>query len=247
MSLEDFFSRFDDVFDWEDKKIIDFISYFYTCNNTSDVVTAGKIDQAMISIDLKKYSRTAAYLSEESKNRKGRYIKQETGYRLQRAVQQEIKRIVENEPRVVAVSEQLNGLVNQVKDSQELSFLHEAINCYKVEAYRASIVMVWALTMDHLLKYVFGQKLNDFNLAVSKCRDKKIKQVVEYEDFGDIKEVKLIELMRSAGIISNDVRKILDMKLGIRNSAAHPSGITFPQPKATEFIGDLIDNVLLKY
>ncbi len=247
MDLEDFFNKFDDFTDWDNKKIIDLISYYYTSEDSSSVITAGKIDEAMISLDLRKYSRTAAYLSEESKNISGKYVKQKTGYRLQRAEYNSIKKIVENEPRVIAVSEQLNNLVNQVKDSQELSFLHEAINCYKVQAYRASIVMVWALTMDHLLKYVFGQKLSDFNLAVVKCGDKRIKQVVEYEDFGDIKEVKLIELMRSAGIVSNDVRKILDTKLGIRNSAAHPSGITFPQPKATEFIGDLIDNILLKY
>ncbi len=247
MSIEEFFEKFDDFTDWDDKKIIDFISYFYTCDDNSAVITAGKIDDAMYGLDLKKYSRTAAYLSEESKNKNGKYVKQKTGYRLQRATQNSIKKIVENEPRVISVSEQLNDLVNRVKDSQELSFLHEAINCYKVQAYRASIIMVWTLTMDHLLKYVFGQKLNDFNLAVSQFGDKKIKQIVDFEDFGDIKEVKLIELMRSAGIISNDVRKILDTKLGIRNSAAHPSGITFLQPKATEFIGDLIDNVLLIY
>lgn len=247
MDLEEFFGKFDDFTDWEDKKIIDFISYFYTSDDNLAVITAGKIDESMVGLDLRKYSRTAAYLSEESKNKKGKYVKQKMGYRLQRATQNNIKKIVENEPRVIAVSEQLNDLVNQVRDSQELSFLHEAINCYKVQAYRASIIMVWTLTMDHLLKYVFGQKLNDFNSAISKSADKKIKQIVDFEDFGDIKEVKLIELMRSAGIISNDARKILDTKLGIRNSAAHPSGITFPQPKATEFIGDLIDNILLKY
>jgi len=247
MSLEEFFDRFDDFTDWDNKKIIDFISFFYTRDDGTAVITAGKIDEAVSGLDLKPYSRTAAYLSEESKNTKGKYIKQKTGYRLQRAEYHSIKKIVENEPRVIAVSEQLNNLVNQVKDSQELSFLHEAINCYKVQAYRASIVMVWTLTMDHLLKYVFGQRLNDFNLAITKCGDKKIKEVLDYENFGDIKDAKLIELMRGAGIISNDVRKILDMKLGIRNSVAHPSGITCLQPKATEFIGDLIDNVLLKY
>jgi hypothetical protein len=58
---------------------------------------------------------------------------------------------------------------------------------------------------------------------------------------------KFIELCRAASIISNDVRKILDAKLGIRNSAAHSSRITVGEHKAVEFGIDLINNVILKY
>ena len=58
---------------------------------------------------------------------------------------------------------------------------------------------------------------------------------------------RLIELLRAAGLISNDVRKVLDEKLGIRNSAAHPSDLVFDGHKATEFSSDLIQNVLLKF
>jgi hypothetical protein len=72
-------------------------------------------------------------------------------------------------------------------------------------------------------------------------------KITVFDDFSEISESKQIELTKSAGIISNDVRKILNEKLGIRNSAAHPSGITFSEHKATEFALDLIGNVLLKY
>jgi hypothetical protein len=70
---------------------------------------------------------------------------------------------------------------------------------------------------------------------------------VDYDDFSELPESKFIELMRSANIISNDVRKILDEKLGTRNSVAHPSGIIFTGHKTTEFALDIINNILFKY
>ena len=74
-----------------------------------------------------------------------------------------------------------------------------------------------------------------------------IKKISNIDDFSELKESKFIELMRSEKIISNDIRKILDEKLGIRNSASHPSPITIEGHKATEFILDLVENVILKY
>jgi len=54
-------------------------------------------------------------------------------------------------------------------------------------------------------------------------------------------------MMRAANIITNDVRKILDTKLGIRNTSAHPSSVVISDVKATDFILDLIQNVVLPF
>ncbi|MGE4430825.1 MAG: hypothetical protein AB7E05_08815 [Sphingobium sp.] len=43
------------------------------------------------------------------------------------------------------------------------------------------------------------------------------------------------------------MRKILDQKLGTRNSCAHPSGVTVNKSKVIDFIEDLVDNVILKF
>uniref|UniRef100_UPI001D01DFE3 hypothetical protein n=1 Tax=Halomonas citrativorans TaxID=2742612 RepID=UPI001D01DFE3 len=75
----------------------------------------------------------------------------------------------------------------------------------------------------------------------------KISKLTSVDDFTEIPEGKFIEFCRSAKIITNDVRKILDEKLGTRNSSAHPSGISISELKATEFIQDLVENVVLKY
>ncbi len=173
MTITEFIEKFDDFLEWDDKKKVDYLSYYLTSKDKTSTVTSKKIDDTMHSLDIRVYPRTSAYLSEESKSKLGKYNKQQTGYRLEKKNFDEIKMVVENEPRVTAVSQELTSLLSKVKDSQEHSFLTEAINCYRVQAYRASIVMVWTLTIDHILKYIFGQKLSEFNTAISNHSTKK--------------------------------------------------------------------------
>jgi hypothetical protein len=103
--------------------------------------------------------------------------------------------------------------------------------------------MTWLLVIDNLFEYILEKKLSEFNKALS-SQNLKIKAISQKDDFGELKETKFIELCRSANIISNDVRKILDEKLGIRNTCAHPNSIIVAESKATSFIEDLVDNVL---
>lgn len=101
--------------------------------------------------------------------------------------------------------------------------------------------------MDHLFAHILAHKLTDFNVALSKDKGVKLDAVNQRDDFTEIKETKFIELCRAAGIVSNDVRKILDQKLGTRNSCAYPSGVTINKSKVIDFIEDLVDNVILKF
>lgn len=245
--LEDFVSKFDDFSKWDPRKQIDYLCYYLTTTKSSSF-TAKDIQDCFIKLSIKSYKRLPQYLSENATDSKGKYIKSDSGgYGLERRIFDEINNNVKNEPVKVQVSAQLEDFVAKVKNTNERSFLIEAINCYRVEAYRATIILLWILTIDHLQNYIFGSKLNEFNVALAKNPDKKISKIVNYDDFGELKESKFIELAKSAGIISNDIRKILDEKLGIRNSAAHPSGITFTGHKATEFALDIIGNVLLNF
>lgn len=247
MHLEEFVAKFDDFVSWAKTQQVDYIVYFLTAEN-DEAVTAAVIDTSLHDLRLKPYKRTRQYLSENASDAKGKYVKVKSGgYRLTRAKFDEIDKIVKQEPTKVAVSSQLTDLIEQVEDSSEKSFLVEAINCYRIEAYRGFIIMVWIVVIDHLQRYIFANHLPDFNVALSKSPDKKVKKIVNYDDFSDLPENKLIELARSAGVITNDVRKLLDEKLGTRNSAAHPSGIKISGHKATEFAIDVVDNVLLKF
>lgn len=248
MKLDEFIARFGDFSTWDVRKQIDYISYFLTAIGGKKSVFPKDIKEAFDSLFLREYTRVPQYFSENTSNPKGKYVKiDEGGYRLERHTFEEINSAVENEPTKIQVSAQLANLVPKIKNTNEKSFLIEAINCYRVGAYRATIVLVWIMVMDHLQNYIFGSKLNEFNVALGKNPDKKMIKIVNYDDFGELKESKFIELAKSSGIISNDIRKILDEKLGIRNSAAHPSGILFSSHKTTEFILDLISNIVLKY
>lgn len=246
-SLNLFASRFPDFASWTATQQTDYLVYHLLSLPSIESVTVADVEKCFELLDLRPYSRSKVYFSEELKKKGGRYVKHAKGYRLERAAYDAIRIAVDAEPTRVHVAKELTDLVPKVKDSQERGFLEEAIRCYRVESYRATIVMVWVLTMDHLQKYTFGNKLAEFNAAIAAHSDKKMQPIVSYDDFSELKEVRVIELMRSAGVISNDVRKILDEKLGIRNSAGHPSGITFSGHKTTEFALDLIVNVLLKY
>lgn len=142
----------------------------------------------------------------------------------------------------------LEKIITKVQEDNKRKFLSEAIYCLEIRVKRATVIMTWCATVDHLYDYILGKKLSDFNLALSKRSDscKKIK-IKSKDDFSDIKESIFIEVCRSARVISNDVRKILSEKLDIRNTCAHPSDVEIHDSKVVNFVEDLVDNVLVKY
>lgn len=144
------------------------------------------------------------------------------------------------------ISPELRELEKKIMDNNKRKFLEEAIHCYEIKAYRASIVMSWILAMEHLQQYIFENKLKEFNDELKKQR-LKLKVIKTRDDFGEIKEIMFIEICRAAGVISGNVKKILDEKLSIRNIYAHPNSINITVSKATSFIEDLVENVIIKY
>ncbi|MEX2558027.1 MAG: hypothetical protein WEB06_20640 [Actinomycetota bacterium] len=142
----------------------------------------------------------------------------------------------------------LKRTIAKIDDDIRREFLAEAIACLGVEARRATIVMVWLATVDHMQEYVLTKKCADFNAALTRRSDKLSQlSIAARDDFGDIKDAAFIEVCRSAKIITNDVRKILEEKLGTRNSCAHPATIQVGDSKVVSFIEDLVDNVIAKY
>jgi hypothetical protein len=148
---------------------------------------------------------------------------------------------------VQQTSAELRSLEPLFEGSPSKRFLSEVIDCFESGANRAAAIMCWILALDHMLEYIFEHQLENFNASLAANPDKKIKKVVTRDDFGDLKEIKIIEVARAANIISNDVRKILDEALGIRNTAAHPSSVQVSRSKVVSLIEDLVLNVIQKY
>jgi hypothetical protein len=150
----------------------------------------------------------------------------------------------------VQVIKLLTDLPSKVPNVAERDFLNEAITCYRHGAFRAAIVMCWNLAYDHLLEFILTKQLAMFNRQMpvrypNLTKKTGITAISSRDDFGELKESQVIEICRSANIITADVYKILNEKLGRRNTAAHPNTVIVNQPQAEDFISDVVNNVVL--
>jgi len=151
-------------------------------------------------------------------------------------------------PSTVVVTALLADLPSKIPGLSERAFLSEALDCYKIKAYRAAIVMSWSLAFDHLLRWIVKdqKRLQEFNVAIPKrFPAMKGRSIAAIGDFEELKESEVIEICRTANVLSKNVVEILRDKLKRRNIAAHPSQVTIEQPQADDVITDLVNNVVL--
>jgi hypothetical protein len=223
--------------------------YFLTVELGQDSATPKQVTDCFAACDLAKPANVGVPLSAGLKTKPPKYIKSNGGYKLQRHMREVLSKKLGAETITAQTSATLRGLEHKVPTGANKDFLKEAIDCFEAGANRATILMAWNLAMDHLFAYILAHRLSAFNAVLAQNADKsvKVKVITQRDDFTEMKETKFIEFCRSAQIISNDVRKILDQKLGTRNSCAHPSGVTINKSKVIDFVEDLIDNVVLKY
>lgn len=222
--------------------------YFLTVELGQESVTARHVSDCFAACDLLRPNITAR-LSEGARSRPAKYIRSNSRYKLHRHMREELSRKLGAEKVIAQTSATLRGLEHKLTDGAAMDFLKEAIDCFEAGANRATIVMVWILAMDQLFAHILAHNLLAFNTVLAANTDKsvKVKVVTQRDDFTEMKESKFIEFCRTAKIISNDVRKILEQKLETRNSSAHPSGVTIGKTKVIDFVEDLVENVVLKY
>jgi len=244
-----FFNSIDDAENLSPGGLIDLFVYYLTVEAGEPAVTARGINDCFHACDLSAPARTCAHFSEGLKSEPQRFVRVDGGYKLQHHYREALSKKLGAERVVVQASAELRKLESMLAAGNKKRFLSETIDCFEAGANRAAIVMCWILVMDHLYEVVLTKHLQAFNATLAKVVDKRVKvsAIVTRDDFGDIPEGKFIELLRASGIISNDVRKILDQKLGTRNSCAHPSGISINRSKVIDFVEDVIENVILKY
>ena len=175
------------------------------------------------------------------------FIKSKNGYCLEKNTLDSIQKKYGERENKIIVENVLKNLPNLIPDINEKDFFNEALICFRNSAFRASIVMTWNLSFSHFCNWVFNHNLASFNIQLVKSFPKaEISSITKLDDFSILKESQIIQVAKSANIISNDISKILTDKLNKRNSAAHPSSITILQYQAEDFITDLINNVVIK-
>lgn len=250
--IEIFTSSVKVFFDLKSTEQIDYFVYFLTIEKQLATTQATAIRNCFLLVDISPYSNISQYLNNNTKGKNKlppKFLRIKDGFQLHRSLKTSIESSIDKKPLKAKANKDLRLLLTHITNPAQNEFLKEAIDCLEISAYRASIVMVWNLTIDHLFAYILKHKLSAFNSALALNTDKRIKitSVGDRDDFNEMPENKFIEFCRVAKIISNDIRKILDTKLGIRNTFAHPSNLKVSETKAIEFIEDLVNNVILKY
>jgi hypothetical protein len=169
------------------------------------------------------------------------------GYKLAGSVKRALDAKYGTHQSVIAVTRLLAELPARVPDLAERTFLSEAINCYRAQAFRAAIVMSWNLSFDHLLGWIEASatRLAAFNTAILTRYPKSKVVIYKRADFEELKEVEVIEVCLTAGLLTKNVVEILREKLKRRNIAAHPSQVVIVQHQADDVITDLVNNVVL--
>jgi hypothetical protein len=189
----------------------------------------------------------SVYLRRMAEKKPPQLIKDKGGYRLEGRVRRSLEAKFGHHPAKRAVSRLLQDLPNRLGSVPERVFLQETIDCYRVNAYRATIVMAWNLAFNHLRSWILADvdRLAHFNAAVVTRYPKKAIPVEKLDDFQELTEAEVVEVCRTGRLLAKDVVEVLREKLKRRNSAAHPSIVSFTQAQADDAITDLVNNVIL--
>lgn len=129
----------------------------------------------------------SVYLSRLAAKKPPQLVKEKGGFRLAAPVRRMLDTRLGGDPIKIAVAKTLTDLPAQVPDLAEREFLSEALNCYRVRAYRATIIMVWNLCFDHLVRWVFADpgRLISMNKGIATKYPKKSLILLRHEDTDD--------------------------------------------------------------
>lgn len=223
------------------------LSFFFTIVNNKEFFGTSDIRKCFEENNLSIPANISSELLLLSKAKPQILVKKDRSYVFHRTEKKSLESKFIGSKHKLHISNTLRGLIPEIIRNEQKSFLKEAINCFEIKAYRASILMSWLLTMDVIYEYVISHKLTEFNSAIQ--AHGKYKKVIftKKDDFSEMKESDFIEVLRTAKIISNDIRKILIEKLDFRNTCAHPNTVVIKESKAISVIDDLIENVIFKY
>ena len=147
------------------------------------------------------------------------------------------------------IRQKVKDLINKVPDVGEKDFMKEAEICLRHDAGRATIIMVWNVAFYHLCQFIMKHGLAKFNAGFQThynglWQHAKVRTMVTYDDVLTLKESVVIDICKREQIITQTQFKVLEKRLGERNTAAHPNSAKVGQLQAEAFIEDIVDNVV---
>lgn len=249
MNLEDLVSSVPGFSKWTHADRIKFFAWFLHSKRGRERFKPADIIACYKELHLDPPSSVNPFLAQMESRRPKEVLRNSQGYALEKRVRDALEAKYGQRAATVLADRLLLELPAKLPNLAERTFLNEAIICFRNRAFRAAIVMTWNLAYDHLCEYILNdlKRLADFNAQLPKSFPKaRISAVAKKDDFSDLKESEVLQVCRSANLITNDVFKILKEKLDRRNTAAHPSTVVITPHTAEEYIIDLVTNVVLK-
>lgn len=194
-------------------------------------------------------SAVAPFLASLSNRKEPFLLRRAQGkYTLSRLAHDQLDPVLGKREATIAVDKLLEGLPAKLTSSSEREYLEEALKCFRCGAFRATVVMTWNVAFAHLCALIFDKHITDFNAQLPRSYPKaSVPSINKIDDLQVFKEFEVLQVAKSAGIITNSVHCILKQKLDRRNGAAHPSGVRITAHTAEEYIQDLVQNFVIRY
>ena len=212
-----------------------------------EYVTSALIDLARSRLHLPQH-RTAGYLSASAQTKRGkhpRYIKQRTGYTLERSLQTELASRLLVKSRVVLAASQARNAVRALEPGPIQDYLMEAVGCFESGYFRAAIVMAWCVAYDVIRSWLFRKHLDALNAVMATW--KRPRSVALIQDFEEFNERSVLDLARDVGALTKNEHKIVTAMLDTRNTYAHPTGRSVSQAMAESFIEQVVSESVRKF
>jgi len=149
-------------------------------------------------------------------------------------------------PALKNVADDLKVLIKNLPNTDTQLFLEEALLCFEMGCYRASVVLSWAGAVYILYKYIVDSNLDSFNEEATK-RDSKWKNAKTIDDLGRMKEKDFIDILVLLSVIGKNVKGELEVCLKLRNSCGHPNSLEIGENRVAAHLETLINNIYSKF
>ncbi|MES1182089.1 MAG: hypothetical protein ABUL44_04770, partial [Flavobacterium sp.] len=237
MTVESLIEKVNDFDSLTQKEKVKNVSYFFCLAHNTEVFNSSDVIKIFDKLNLEIPSNVSRELASLASSKPPILVKKASGYSFQRNFKKQLDEIYCSNKHSKEVSIALRNLISNVNTKEQGKFLEEAISCFEFKLFRAAIIMAWLLTMDLIYERILNYYLQEFNEELKKRNKKKF--ISSKSDFEEYRESETIEILKVLGGISKEQRKILDEKLDIRNSAAHPNSTLFREPKVITYIQEL--------
>jgi hypothetical protein len=150
----------------------------------------------------------------------------------------DLMKLPETDPEVEHDVSELNKLLAGIKDPIVHAFVEESVNCLRIGALKAAIVLLWAGAVRTIQEKTLAKGATLVNTELLK-RDSKARTIKKVEDFQYIQEETLLLVAEGVGVLDKTTRGILHTNLQTRNGCGHPNNYNPGPARAKSFIEDV--------